>query len=702
MTDKRVLTDLPRSGEPMEPLPPCVVACPAHTDVRGYVHALARGDFEEAYRIAREPNPLPYVCGKVCAHPCETECRRGDVDEPIAICALKRLATEKHDPRKGHAPRLMVAEPRPEKVAVIGSGPGGLTAAHDLARLGYQVTIFEAYPKLGGTLQVGIPLYRLPRDTIEKELAPLRELGIQFVTDKPIADVDALLADGFQAVFLAVGSQVGRKLRMPNADLPDVWTNMEFLRKVALGEKIDLTGRHVLVIGGGNVAIDVARTALRLGAAKVDMTCLESCTMQPAHKWEIEEAQDEGIEMFHDRTFKEIVAEGGKIKGVRAVKVNFRGFLPTGAPDMDEFPETEHILPCDLVIFATGQGPDLSFLPKDGSIAQTKRRTIQIDPVTGATTKKGVFAGGDAVTGVGFIIDAIAAGRRAACSINAYLRGVDPASVQPAEPVKLGKLQKVTIGHVRPLAREEMPKLPTDLRKSTFDEVDLGYSETQAVRAAQRCLTCGAGAAVDKEKCIACLTCVRVCPYEVPVLERGTAEVVVDQCQACGLCASECPAKAITMKLYSDDDMLRDIRSAVRRASGNGEPAIVGFTCRYCSFAGTDANVVKAKLPKNVRTIDVLCSGKVDMLYLLKAFEAGADGVFVAGCVAGECHNDKGNVHAGQRVAYVKKLLDEIGLGGARLEMFNTTPAQCADLNASAATLAAKLKELGPSPVRRH
>ncbi|MBM4432243.1 MAG: 4Fe-4S dicluster domain-containing protein, partial [Chloroflexi bacterium] len=543
-------------------LPPCAATCPAQTDVRGYVQAIARGDFQEAYRLAREPNPLPYICGKVCAHPCETECRRGDVDEPIAICALKRFATERHDLRKGHAPGLTVAEAKEEKVAVIGSGPGGLTAAHDLARLGYQVTVFEALPKLGGTMQVGIPLYRLPRETIDIEIAPLRELGIEFVTNQRVADIDALLQDGYKAVFIAAGSQMGRKLRLPNVELPDVWLNMEFLRRVALGEEIDLTGRHVLVLGGGNVAVDCARTAVRLGAAEVAMACLESSETMPAHPWEIEEAEEEGVKMYPSRTFKECVLdESGKVSGMRCVKVDFRGFKPDGALDMDEFVDTDHILAADLIIFAIGQGPDLSFLPQDGSVAQTRRRTIQVDPLTLATTKPGVFAGGDAVTGVGFIIDAIAAGQRAARSIDAYLRGMDPASVQPPSPEKLGDLQKKTISHIRKIAREPMPKVAAEERKATFAEVELGYTETQAIRAALRCLTCGAGADVNTEKCIACLTCVRVCPYEVPILSRGTAEVVVDQCQACGLCASECPAKAITMKLYSDDDMIKDIRS---------------------------------------------------------------------------------------------------------------------------------------------
>jgi len=692
-----------------EPLPPCAATCPAHTDVRGYVQAIARGDFEEAYRIAREPNPLPYICGKVCAHPCEDKCRRADVDEPIAICALKRFATEQHDLRKGHAPGLTVAAPKEEKVAVIGSGPGGLTAAHDLARLGYKVTVFEAYPKLGGTVQVGIPIYRLPRDTIELETAPLKELGIEFVTNKRVTDVDALLQDSYKAVFIAVGSHVGAKLRLPGAELPDVWLNTEFLRRVALGEKIDLTGRHVLVLGGGNVAIDVARTVVRLGAAEVSMSCLESAETMPAHPWEIEEAEEEGIVMYPSRTFKECVLDEGKVTGMKCVKVDFRGFKPDGAIDMDEFVDTEHILAADLIIFAIGQGPDLSFLPKDGSIAQTKRRAIQVDPVTLATTKPGVFAGGDAVTRVGFIIDAISAGHRAARSIDAYLRGVNPASVQPPDPVKLGDLQKKTISHIRPLKREPLPKLEAEVRKATFDEVEHGYSQAQAIRAALRCLTCGAGAKVDTDKCIACLTCVRVCPYEVPGLERGTANVPVEQCQACGLCATECPAKAINMTLTSDEEMLKEIKSAVRRAKGSGqglakgdgEPAIVGFACRYCAYAGEEPIVVKAKLPKNVKTVDVLCSGKVDALYLLKAFEFGADGIFVAGCPEGECHNDKGNVHAGQRVAYVKKLLDELGLGAARLEMFNMSAAQCANMNEMVGPLIAKVKELGTSPVGR-
>jgi coenzyme F420-reducing hydrogenase delta subunit/Pyruvate/2-oxoacid:ferredoxin oxidoreductase delta subunit len=270
--------------------------------------------------------------------------------------------------------------------------------------------------------------------------------------------------------------------------------------------------------------------------------------------------------------------------------------------------------------------------------------------------------------------------------------------VQPPEPEKLGDLQKKTTSHIRPLKREPLHKLDADKRKASFEEVEHGYTEGQAVRAALRCLTCGAGAKVDTAKCVACLTCVRVCPYEVPGLERGTANVPVDQCQACGLCATECPAKAISMTLTSDQQMVKEIKSAVRRAKGNGEPAIVGFACRYCAYAGEEPIVVKAKLPKNVKTVDVLCSGKVDALYLLKAFEFGADGVFVAGCLEGECHNEKGNVHAGQRVGYVKKLLDEIGLGGARLEMFNMSPAQCANMTELVGTLTAKVKELGPSP----
>jgi len=690
-----------QSALPTEPVPPCMAACPAHTDVRGYVNAIARGDFEEAYRLAREPNPLPYVCGKVCAHPCETECRRADVDDPVAICALKRFATERHNLRKGHAPGLSVAEPKEDKVAIIGAGPGGLTAAHDLARMGYQVTVFDASPKLGGMLQVGIPLYRLPRETVDIETAPLRQLGIEFITDKPIADVDALLADGYKAVFLAVGSHLGRKLRLPNVDLPDVWLNMEFLRRVALGEKIDLSGRHVLVLGGGNVAVDVARTAVRLGAAEVSMSCLESATTMPAHPWEIEEAKEEGIKMYPSRTFKECVLESGQLAGMRCVEVDFRGFSPDGRLDMDEFVDTEHILAADLIIFAIGQGPDLSFLSRDGSIAQTRRRTIQVDPLTQATTRPGVFAGGDAVTGVGFIIDAIAAAHRAALSIDAYLRGVDPALVQPPEPEKLGALQEKTIPHIRSLRREDMPILGAELRKASFEEVYLGYTETQAVRASHRCLTCAGGARVDTDKCIACLSCVRVCPYEVPQLARGTADVPVEQCQACGICATECPAKAISMKLYSDEDMIRDIKGAVRRGKSNGQPAIVGFACRYCAYAGEEVNVTKTKLPKNVKTIDVLCSGKVDALYLLKAFEFGADGVFVAGCLDGECHNDKGTVHAGQRVAYVKGLLDEIGIGGKRLEMFNMSPQQCANMNQAVGALAATISEMGPSPVRR-
>jgi NADPH-dependent glutamate synthase beta subunit-like oxidoreductase len=210
-----------QSAPSAEPVPPCQAACPAHTDVRGYVQAIARGEFEEAYRLARDPNPLAYICGKACAHPCEEECRRGDVDDPIAIYALKRFATEQHDLSLGHAPWLPLAESKEDKVAIIGSGPGGLTCAHDLARMGYMVTVFEELPKLGGMTQVGIPEYRMPRDTVDTEVAQLKELGIEFVTNHRVDDVEALLQDGYGAVFIAVGSHVGRKLRLPGVDHAD-------------------------------------------------------------------------------------------------------------------------------------------------------------------------------------------------------------------------------------------------------------------------------------------------------------------------------------------------------------------------------------------------------------------------------------------------------------------------------------------------
>jgi len=500
---------------------PCRDVCPIHQRAQGYIALIREKRYADAYRVIKEDNPFPSICGRICNHRCEEECTRGRVDEPVSIMALKRFVTDwvaAHPEqvtsnKQQAASRPQEADSTPhetrhtQKVAIVGSGPAGLTAAHDLARMGYQVTVFEALPVPGGMMRVGIPEYRLTRDLVQREIDDILALGIELKLNTRVTDVEKLFAAGYQAVFLAVGSHQGRKLPIPGADLPDVLVNTDFLRDVALGKRYDFSGRKVLVLGGGNVAIDVARTALRMGAAHVAMSCLENRELMPAHSWEVAEALDEGIETWHSRTFKEIVAEDGKVKGVRCWEVNFRGFLPDGRIDMDEFPETEHILPAEVVIFAIGQRPDTAWLLDDTGIKKTRGGTILVDPETLATSRRGVFAGGDGVTGVGFVVDAIAAGHKAARSIDEFLRGelgTPEPVLQPVVEITDEELQqKLERGEIIKARRQEQVQTKPEERVRDFREINLGLTEEQALVEAERCLSCGL--------CSECLECFYAC-----------------------------------------------------------------------------------------------------------------------------------------------------------------------------------------------
>jgi len=685
--------------------PPCQVACPVHTDIRGYVAAIAAGDFEGAYDLAREVNPLVYTLGRVCAHPCEDACRRGTVDEPVAICALKRFATEQHDLGRGHGPPFAPVEQKEQRVAIIGSGPAGLGAAYELVRRGYRVTIFEACDKPGGMLQYGLPPYRLPRDVLETDIQAILDLGVELKTGIRIGE-DLALADlkrDYDAVFIAVGGQLSRKLRIEGADLEGVLGGVDFLRAVNMGQKVPL-GRKVLVIGGGNVAIDVARSAIRQGppgSREVHMYCLECREEMPAHEWEIEEALKEGVQIFCSRGPNRILGENGRVTGLETIVCD-RVFDENGRFNPHFVCDTEEIVECDTIILAIGQASDLSFLRPEDGIEVTRRGTIVVDPKTLQTSVSGIFAGGEVVTGPDCAVQALALGQRAALSIDAYLSDVDPATLTFPELTELGELNDKTKSHIKPLVREEMPTLPLEDRWNGYPEVELGLTELMAVRAAHRCLTCGAGASVDPDKCIACLTCVRVCPYEVPKIIGSTAQID-EQCQACGICAAECPAKAITMTLYTEDQMMNEIEVLVKQLlASEAEPAILGFCCRYCAYAeGADISRIKAALPTNVKTIEVLCTGKIDVGYLLKAFELGVDGVFVAGCPEDDCRHNDGSTRARKRVAYVKEILDQVGLNGARLEIYDTSLDGCQNVASIAGEMVEKIQALGPNPLRR-
>lgn len=491
---------------------PCSSACPAGVHVQGYVALIAQKRFREAIELIRQALPFPSVCGRVCNHYCEAACTRGKVDAPVNIMALKRFVADwayahrAEFPPHRTAPQAAFPLPGFGRIAIIGSGPAGLTAARDLVRLGYGVTVFEALPLAGGMMRVGIPPHRLPTELLDWEIQQILDEGVELRLNTWVDDVPGLLEQGYRAVLIATGAHLARKLPLRNSNHPDNWLSLNFLRRLSLGEKIDLSGKQVVVLGGGNVALDTARVALRLGADEVRMACLEPRGEMPGFQWEIAVAEEEGITLCPGRTFKEIVVRDERIVGVRCVEVVFRGFKG-GRPDMDEIPDTEHVLPADLVIWAIGQGPDFSFLPQDGSINTRYPVGIQSDAEM-MTTLPGVFAAGDVRRGVTFfVVDAISEGHKAARSIDRYLRGAAGVQEPPLPPVvsydEAQAWVRFSQGNATRQERVSIASIPLEARRRNFREVDLTLTVDEALAEARRCLACGV--------CSECLACVQVC-----------------------------------------------------------------------------------------------------------------------------------------------------------------------------------------------
>jgi NADH-quinone oxidoreductase subunit F len=468
---------------------PCQHTCPVGLNVPGYVALIKAGQFEQAYNIIMQRLPFPLSVGRVCHHPCEGKCRRAQIEEPIAIRHLKRFAADyafEHGleyipPIKGR---------REEKVAVIGAGPAGLSAAWDLTREGFQVTVFEALPVAGGMLAVGIPEYRLPKNVLNREIETIKKLGIDIRLKTPIDDVESLLKDGYQAVFIATGAHKGDKMGIPGEDLNGVFDAIAFLREVNLGKDIKV-GQKVAVVGGGNSAVDAARVALRKGAEEVHILYRREKRGMPAIAEEIEAAEEEGIHLHCLTAPTKVVGHGGKVAGVECVRMELKEFDKSGRRTPYQIQNSEYTMPVDMLIKATGQRPDTSFLGGDG-ISIAKGGTIVADPRTLATGRKGVFAGGDALTGAATVIEAIAAGQRAACSIRRYLQGEELTPL-----VERNGYETIEVPSVMPTEeqleerhRTRIAQIALADKKTSFKEVVLPYSTKEATEEASRCLRC--------------------------------------------------------------------------------------------------------------------------------------------------------------------------------------------------------------------
>ena len=480
--------------------PPCKEACPAHIDVQGYVALIGQGKFAESLALIRRTIPFPGVIGRVCNHPCEAACNRGEYDQPVAICALKRFVA---DIEEEPAPLPTIETPRDQTVAIVGAGPAGLTAAHDLALEGYSVTVFEALPVAGGMLAVGIPDYRLPRDVLEKEIERIKALGITIQLNAPIGgEGGPSLADlrrDYDAVFVSVGAHEERLLRIEGENLEGVMPGARFLRDLNLGREVGM-GRRVAIVGGGNVAIDAARSALRLGAESVTIVYRRSRAEMPASAWEVEDAEEEGIEFHFLANPVRVLGQEGRVIGLECQRMKLGEPDASGRRRPLPIEGSEFVLDVDTVIPAIGQAPDVGFMGSEG-LGVTRRGTLAADPDTLATEVPGVFAGGDAVSGPATAIKAIAAGKRAAQSIHRYLQGEELTPHQEGLPVV--PYEEVDLRRVQKKARAAMPKLPLEGRISGFAEVEMGFSEEQAVAEALRCLNCAV--------CSECRQCVVAC-----------------------------------------------------------------------------------------------------------------------------------------------------------------------------------------------
>lgn len=602
----------------------CQFACPVHTDARGYVRAIADGDYELAYLIARGPNPLASLCGRICGAPCEAACRRGTIDQPIAIRALKRFACERLGPesrddpakeqfsfvRRGSGSRVCddqeelqlllhfltkqnFPKPKGERIAIVGSGPAGLAAGHDLALMGFRPTIFEMESVPAGMLYTGVPDYRLPTNLIRAEVAVIEALGVEIRCNTEIGKDIAFeqIRKDFAAVIIAVGAKRSRPLPIPGAEAIGVLGGVDFLRDVALGKQVEL-GSRVVVIGGGNVAYDVARTVLRqeeydvsrtaarlLGVKEVNLVCLESLEEMPADTVEIIEGAEEGVLRHNSWGPREILlreVEGRKfVRGVRFVRcISVYDENRRFAPKFDD--SKELVLECDSVLLSVGQSADLRFLdPARDGIEMRSPQQIVNDPATGQTSAPGVFVAGDIAYGPKLLIHAIASGKQAARSVFRYVTGkeIKQEEVQFHFPLENYRREKL----YEQRSRLHIPTLsPAERLLDAKALVEKGYTESQAREEAGRCLDCGINTIFDGERCILCGGCVDVCPtaclklVSVDRLDRtDEVEEVIrnflgedasecsailkdeERCIRCGLCAQRCPTTAITMERFS-------------------------------------------------------------------------------------------------------------------------------------------------------
>jgi NADPH-dependent glutamate synthase beta subunit-like oxidoreductase len=526
-----------KSGGEKQQTSPCKVECPAHIDVQGYVNLASKGKFEEALQLIKLASPFPSICGRVCHHPCESGCNRDQIDEPVGIHSVERfLADMDLKADKRNMPEIKSR--KKEKVAIVGSGPSGLTCAYYLAQEGYKVTIFEKAPVLGGMLTMGIPSYRLPRKIVEAEIRLIRDMGVTMKTgvevgkDKTIAQ---LREDGFNAFFVGIGAQEGIRLGIEGENLEGIYSGLDYLRQLNLGKPMRL-GDKVAVIGGGNAAMDAVRSARRLGSEKAFIIYRRSLEEMPSRPEEIKECREEKIPIKVLTQPIRFIGKNGRINSIECIKMRLTEPDESGRPKPKSIPGSEFTIKVDAVITALGQESDWCCLTPECECRLTEWGTMNVDRLTLQSDDPDIFAGGDAVRGPQSVVEAIADGRQAAISIGRYLNGEDLRLGRGAELKPIKEPQKERYD---PARRAPMPSLEPQKRVKNFSEVQKGFTKKVVAQEAKRCISCGT-------------CCVQACPYDVMQFNQDVTKAV--KCDLCvekrgrkeiPACFAICPTRCI-------------------------------------------------------------------------------------------------------------------------------------------------------------